>query len=113
MLNRRLVCEVLVFLCYYKVPVGQEMVLKAMDQLRDVRKGYGRFDAWLRELRYTLNGRGRMGSMVGASEDYKRMISHGGGTAESQMSEYAVGCNGSGQRYGFSKRRLSFTICCW
>ena len=89
MVNRRLVCEVLVFLCYYKIPVGQELVLKAMDQLRDVRKGYGRFDAWFRELRLSLSGRGRMGSLVGASDDYKQLNS-AGSTADSQLSEYAV-----------------------
>lgn len=90
MLNRRLVCEVLIFLCYYKAPVGQELVLKSMDQLRDARKGYGRFDAWLRELKHTMGGRGRMGSMVGASDDYKRLGTHGN-TADGQLAEYAVG----------------------
>lgn len=87
--NRRLVCEVLVFLCYYKVPIGQELVLKAMDKLRDARKGYGRFDAWFKGLQRSLDGRGRMGSMVGASDDYKRLGLHGS-AADNQLAEYAV-----------------------
>lgn len=89
MMNRRLVCEVLVFLCYYRIPVGQELVLKSLDKLRERRRGYGRFDAWFRELRHALKGRGRMGSMVGASEDYKRLEGQGA-TADSQLCEYAV-----------------------
>ncbi|OAD76082.1 hypothetical protein PHYBLDRAFT_110012, partial [Phycomyces blakesleeanus NRRL 1555(-)] len=86
--TRRLVCEVLVFLCYFSVPVGQELVLRAMDNLRDARKGYGRFDAWLKDLLYTLGGRGRMGSMVGASEDFKRLATHG--APDNQLSEFAL-----------------------
>lgn len=86
--SRRLVCEVLVFMCYYEVPVGQDLVLKAMDKLRDIQRGLGRFDAWLYELESTLGGRGRMGSMVGASEDFKRMAAYG--PPDNQLTEYAV-----------------------
>lgn len=86
--SRRLVCEVLVFMCYYEVPVGQDLVLKAMDKLRDNQRGLGRFDAWLYELESTLGGRGRMGSMVGASEDFKRMAAYG--PPDNQLTEYAV-----------------------
>lgn len=86
--SRRVVCEVLVFMCYYEVPVGQDLVLKAMDKLRDKQRGLGRFDAWLYELEITLGGRGRMGSMVGASEDFKRMAAYG--PPDNQLTEYAV-----------------------
>ncbi|KAI8100130.1 uncharacterized protein BX664DRAFT_355473 [Halteromyces radiatus] len=88
-ITRRLVCEVLVFLCYFQVPLGQEMVLKAMDRMRDSTRGLGRFDLWLRELDISLGGRGRMGSMVGASDDFKRLGSHGS-AADSQLAEYAL-----------------------
>lgn len=65
------------------------MVLKALDHMRDATRGLGRFDMWLRELDISLGGRGRMGSMVGASEDFKRLGSHGS-AADSQLAEYAV-----------------------
>lgn len=63
-------------------------MLKAMDKLRDKQKGLGRFDAWLCELETTLGGRGRMGSMVGASEDFKRMAQSG--PPDNLLSEYTV-----------------------
>ncbi|CAO3587923.1 unnamed protein product [Absidia cylindrospora] len=86
---RRLVCEVLVFLCYFQVPSGQEMVLKALDQLRDTARGFGRFDLWLKELDTSLGGRGRMGSLVGASDDFKQLASNGN-AADGQLAEYAL-----------------------
>jgi hypothetical protein len=46
----------------------------------------GRYDYWFRSFLETISGRGRMGSMVGASEDLRR---HGG--HESTLNEYAVG----------------------
>lgn len=75
-------------MCYYEAPVGQDHVLKAMDKLRDKQRGLGRFDAWLYELEITLGGRGRMGSMVGASEDFKRMAAYG--PPDNQLTDYAV-----------------------
>ncbi|KAG0914538.1 hypothetical protein G6F33_004165 [Rhizopus arrhizus] len=86
--SRRLVCEVLVFMCYYEVPVGQDIVLKAMDKLRDKEKGFGRFDTWLIELETTLGGRGKMGSMVGASEGFKEMAAYG--SPDNLLAEYAL-----------------------
>lgn len=65
------------------------MVLKALDHIRDTTRGLGRFDMWLTELDISLGGRGRMGSMVGASDDFKRLGSHGN-AADSQLTEYAV-----------------------
>ena len=75
-------------MCYYEIPVGQDLVLKAMDKLRDKERGFGRFDAWLAEVEVTLGGRGRMGSMVGASEDFKKMAAYG--SPDNQLIEYVV-----------------------
>lgn len=75
-------------MCYYEIPVGQDLVLKAMDKLRDNERGLGRFDAWLDQLENTLCGRGRMGSMVGASEDFKKMAAYG--SPDNQLTEYVV-----------------------
>lgn len=75
-------------MCYYEIPVGQDLVLKAMDKLRDNERGLGRFDSWLNELESSLGGRGRMGSMVGASEDFKKMAVYG--SPDNQLTEYVV-----------------------
>lgn len=63
-------------------------MLKAMDKLRDKEKGLGRFDAWLVELETTLGGRGKMGSLVGASEGFKEMAAYG--SPDNLLAEYAV-----------------------
>lgn len=75
-------------MCYYEIPVGQDLVLKAMDKLRDNERGLGRFDSWLNELESSLGGRGRMGSMVGASEDFKKMAVYG--SPDNQLTEYVL-----------------------
>lgn len=88
MVTRKLVCEVMAFLCYCEVPTGQDLVLRAMDQVREARKEVGRFDAWLNIWEATLDGRGRLGSMVGASDEFKK---HGIQSApDSQLCDYAV-----------------------
>jgi hypothetical protein len=88
MVTRKLVCEVMAFLCYCEVPTGQDLVLRAMDQVREARKEVGRFDAWLNIWEVTLDGRGRLGSMVGASDEFKK---HGIQSApDSQLCDYAV-----------------------
>lgn len=73
------------------MPKGQELVLKAMEKLKDHRREYARFDAWLKLLDVTLDGRGRMGSLVGASEDVRKL-----GT-DNHLSDYAVGEKASRQ----------------
>lgn len=92
MQTRKLVCEVLAFVCHVDLPKGQEIVLKGMDKLREYRRDYGRFDAWLRLLDATLDGRGRMGSLVGASEDVRRLGLQGAG--DSHLSDFAVSQEG-------------------
>ncbi|OZJ02756.1 hypothetical protein BZG36_03344 [Bifiguratus adelaidae] len=74
--TRKLVCEVLTFICYCDGPddkTGHEHVLKGMDLLRENKREYGRFDAWLRLWEQTIDGRGRLGSLVGASEEIKKL----------------------------------------
>jgi hypothetical protein len=64
------------------------MVLKGMDLLKNFGKGYGRFDAWLKALEKTLDGRGKMGSAVGASSDLKSTGMVGSG--DSRITQYMV-----------------------
>ena len=46
----------------------------------------GRFDAWMRVVEVTVDGRGKMGSLVGASEE----VRSGGIGMENLLMEYAV-----------------------
>lgn len=59
-----------------------------MDKLREYRRELGRFDAWLKLLDATLDGRGRMGSLVGASEDVRRLGLQG--APDNHLADYAV-----------------------
>lgn len=84
--TRKLVSEVLTFLCHWERPHGHQKVLAAMDQVKAYQGETGRFDAWLRVVEVTIDGRGKLGSMVGASEE----IRSGGIGMESLLMEYAL-----------------------
>ena len=79
--------EVLTFLCYCEVPSGHRLVLEGLDQVMDYWKESARFDAWMRILENTIDGRGRFGTIVGMSEDLKKA-----GTQDGQLIEYVVRC---------------------
>lgn len=84
--TRKLVSELLTFLCHWADGVGHLKVLHALDQLKNTQGENGRFDAWMRIVEVTIDGRGKMGSMVGASDEYKS----GGTGIENLLMEYAV-----------------------
>ncbi|KAL9555089.1 hypothetical protein MBANPS3_002512 [Mucor bainieri] len=86
--TRKLVCEILAFVCHVDLPKGQEIVLKGLDKLSEHLGEFGRFDAWLKLLDATLDGRGRMGSLVGASEDVKRLA--GSGAPDNHLADFAL-----------------------
>lgn len=83
--TRKLVVEVLTFLCYCEVPVGHKLVLEGLDEVQEYWKESARFDAWMRILENTIDGRGRFGTMVGMSEELKKS-----GTLDSHLIEYVV-----------------------
>ncbi len=85
-LTRRAVSEVLTFLCHWADGQGHRKVLQAMDHVKSVQSENGRFDAWMRIVEVTIDGRGKMGSMVGASEE----VRSGGIGMENLLMEYAV-----------------------
>ncbi|KAL8932105.1 MAG: hypothetical protein Q9216_006958, partial [Gyalolechia sp. 2 TL-2023] len=84
--TRKLVSEVLTFLCHWAEGEGHLKVLQAMDQVKTQQGENGRFDAWMRIVEVTIDGRGKMGSMVGASEE----VRSGGIGMENLLMEYAV-----------------------
>src|SRR5690606_15502615 len=69
--TRKLISEVLTFLCHWERPLGHEKVLQAMDQVKMYTGETGRFDAWLRIVEVTIDGRGKLGSLVGASDEVR------------------------------------------
>ena len=84
--TRKVVAEILTFLCHWDPPNGHTAVLAGMDQLKLAFSELGRFDAWIRLLEVTIDGRGRMGSLVGASEEIRK----GGMGVDSMLMEYAL-----------------------
>lgn len=84
--TRRLVSEVMTFLCYCGEGQGHLKVLQSMDHVKSMINENGRFDAWMRIVEVTIDGRGKMGSLVGASEE----VRSGGVGMENLLMEYAV-----------------------
>ena len=84
--TRKLVSEVLTFLCHWADGKGHQKVLQALDHMKGQQGENGRFDAWMRIVEVTIDGRGKMGSLVGASDEYRS----GGIGMENLLMEYAV-----------------------
>jgi cytokinesis protein len=84
--TRKLVSEVLTFLCHWADGQGHRKVLQALDQLKTQHGETGRFDSWVRWIEVTIDGRGKMGSLVGASDE----VRSGGIGVENLLMEYAV-----------------------
>ncbi|KAJ5107583.1 hypothetical protein N7456_004258 [Penicillium angulare] len=84
--TRKLVSEVLTFLSHWAEGEGHLKVLQAFDKVKHDHNETGRFDAWMRIVEVTIDGRGKMGSLVGASEEYRS----GGIGMENLLMEYAV-----------------------
>ncbi|TVY38008.1 Formin, partial [Lachnellula occidentalis] len=84
--TRKLVSEVMTFLCHWADGQGHLKVIQAMDYVKSSQGENGRFDAWMRVVEVTIDGRGKMGSLVGASEELRS----GGIGMENLLMEYAV-----------------------
>lgn len=85
--TRKLVSEVLTFLCTWgENGEGHLKVIQALDEVKAASGENGRFDAWMRLVEVTVDGRGKMGSLVGASEELRT----GGIGVENLLMEYAV-----------------------
>lgn len=56
--------------------------------MKQHKKEMGIFDSWLKDLETTLNGRGRMGSLVNAHEDLKKIGVFN--APDKHLMEYAV-----------------------
>lgn len=93
---RKLSAEMLIFFCSFDDDSpdrrGLGLVLVAFDAVEqainagitDPSKKVNKFDMWLRQLESMVDGRGRMGSMVGMSKDFKDAV---------DIHEYCVSLN--------------------
>ncbi|KAJ2834044.1 hypothetical protein GGI24_000592, partial [Coemansia furcata] len=86
LLTRRLISEILTYICYLNVPTGHKEVLKGLDKLQKFRDMQKRFEPWMRALESAVDGRGRMGSKVGVSEELRQL----GGTADRDLTDYVL-----------------------
>ncbi|KAJ1992142.1 hypothetical protein GGI25_003032 [Coemansia spiralis] len=86
LLTRRLISEILTYICYLNVPTGHATVLKGLDKLQKFREMQKRFEPWMRALESAIDGRGRMGSKVGVSEELRQL----GGTADRDLTDYVL-----------------------
>ncbi|KAI2629068.1 putative cytokinesis protein sepA [Hypomontagnella submonticulosa] len=84
--TRKLVSDVLSFLSHWDNGEGHLKVIQAMDVVKSQQNENGRFDAWMRLVEVTVDGRGKMGSLVGASDE----VRSGGIGMENLLMEYAV-----------------------
>lgn len=84
--TRKLISDVLIFLCHYGEGQGHRKVIQAMDYVKNQHGENGRFDAWMRIVEVTIDGRGKMGSLVGASEE----VRSGGVGMENLLMEYTI-----------------------
>lgn len=84
--SRKLVSEILTYLCSLSEGQGHIKVIQAFDQLKTVQGENARFDSWMRTVEVTVDGRGKLGSMVGASDE----VRSGGTGMENMLMEYAV-----------------------
>ncbi|KAJ2960780.1 hypothetical protein NQ176_g11038 [Zarea fungicola] len=85
--TRKLVSEILTFLCTWgDNGEGHYKVIQALDEVKAQTGANGRFDSWMQLVEATVDGRGKMGSMVGASND----IRTGGVGMENLLMEYSV-----------------------
>ena len=83
--SRKVALEILTFLCYWEDGVSHDLVIQALEALSTANNDKGPYEYWFRSLEGTLLGRGKMGSLVGASEEVRRI-----GGLDSSLNEYAV-----------------------
>ena len=83
--SRKVALEILTFLCYWKDGQHHELVIQALDALSAANNETGPYAYWFQSLESTLLGRGKMGSLVGASEEVRK-----GGALDSSLNDYAV-----------------------
>lgn len=103
--TRKMAAELLMFFVGREKPKGFNLVFRALEDLAQSRKALSTFDVWFRYWEEAIDGRGKMGSAVGASEavmslrgsgarDMAMKLANGSssqmGILDTSLSEYAV-----------------------
>lgn len=84
--TRKSLLDLLGFLTYWNDGDAHPLVITALEVLSSSNgEAGGCYEYWFKSMEQTLSGRGKMGSLVGASEEVKRT-----GGADSSLNEYAV-----------------------
>ncbi|PPQ66836.1 hypothetical protein CVT26_009615, partial [Gymnopilus dilepis] len=84
--TRKSILELLAALTYWNNGQVHHLVVAALEALSLANnESGGSYDYWFKSMEQTLSGRGKMGSLVGASEEVKRT-----GGVDSSLNDYAV-----------------------
>lgn len=85
--TRKILLDVLCFLDYYQDGQVHHLVIAALEALSAANnEGGNPYAYWFKSLETALSGRGKMGTLVGASDDVRR---HGG--VDTSLNDYTVG----------------------
>ncbi|EGN96042.1 hypothetical protein SERLA73DRAFT_162010 [Serpula lacrymans var. lacrymans S7.3] len=84
--TRKIILELLLAVVYMDRGFPQ-LLINALEALSSANNETGCYEYWFKSMEIALKGRGKMGSLVGASEDVKK-----NGGIESSLNEYAL-CN--------------------
>jgi cytokinesis protein len=86
--TRKLLLELLSFLVYWNDGEALSLVVAALEALsasNSNNESDGCYDYWFNSMENALSGRGKMGSLVGASEEVRRARG-----IDSSLNDYAV-----------------------
>ncbi|KAF7359511.1 putative RhoA GTPase effector DIA/Diaphanous [Mycena sanguinolenta] len=84
--TRKLLIDLLSFLAYWNDGEAHHLVVAALEALSTANgEGGGCYDYWFKSMELSLSGRGKMGSLVGASDEVKKT-----GGIDTNLNEYAV-----------------------
>ena len=84
--TRKLLLDLLCFLVYWNEGQAHPLVVAALEALSTSNnESAGCYNYWFKSVEAALSGRGKMGSLVGASEEVRRA-----GGIDSSLNEYAV-----------------------
>ncbi|KAI9249024.1 armadillo-type protein, partial [Sporodiniella umbellata] len=70
--TRKIICDILLFMCHCDVPLGHKYVMQGFEQLRQHKNDIGIFDSWLKDFENTLDGKRKI-SRSGSVDDYQKL----------------------------------------
>jgi cytokinesis protein len=83
--TRKLLLDLLSFMVYWDKGQAYPLVVAALEALSTANNESGCYGYWFKSMEAALSGRGKMGSLVGASEEVRKA-----GGVDSSLNDYAV-----------------------